>query len=632
MRNRIEPFQAFILQGTFLLVLYLFFSSTLFARGGERRPVRIGIFQNEPVVFQNEEGDAKGLYVDLLKVIADKESWEAQYVFDSWDGCLERLRTGDIDLLTSISYTEERDTYADFSHEVVWTLWGVVFTSPDSDIEDVPSMEGKKVAVLKGGINGINFIKLCNAFGVSCRISSMPSYDAVLRAVESGEADAAIVNSVFGTMHRAEYDVKQSSIVFSPINAYFAVPENKNNELAVIVDSYLRSWKQEKDSVYYQSLNRWLMPHSESMPLILRWLVAILSVCALGILFFLLWIRLLRRSVEARTTALQESETRFRRAITEAPFPIMLHAEDGEVLMISKVWTDLTGYSPSDISTIAKWTKRAYGEERQSARDYIDNLYMISGRVAEGEWAIITSTGKILEWSFSSASLGALPDGRRLVISMAMDVTKRKRAEEELEKHREHLEDLVHERTTEIARLNTEQRLILDSVRVTIWYKDTKNNILRVNKAVADAVGLTVEDIEGKATAELFPDEAEEYYADDLEVIRSGQPKIGIVEPLRTSTGKELWVLTDKIPIKDDTGTVTGIIACAIDITERKQVEDALEKRDKELRTIINTMAGRENRMAELKGAIKTLRIQLEEAGMTPVADDSMEDENETST
>ncbi len=62
--------------------------------------------------------------------------------------------------------------------------------------------------------------------------------------------------------------------------------------------------------------------------------------------------------------ALMQSESRFRRAITDAPFPIMIHAEDGEVLNLSRVWSDISGYSHEEISTLAEWTNRAY-EQRQ---------------------------------------------------------------------------------------------------------------------------------------------------------------------------------------------------------------------------------------------------------------------------
>ena len=54
----------------------------------------------------------------------------------------------------------------------------------------------------------------------------------------------------------------------------------------------------------------------------------------------------------------------------------------------------------------------------------------------------------------------------------------------------------------------------------------------------------------------------------------------------------------------------------------RKHLEELVKKRTTELQKIINLMAGREMRMAELKETIKKLRTQVEEAGLTPVADD----------
>jgi nitrate/nitrite-specific signal transduction histidine kinase len=53
-------------------------------------------------------------------------------------------------------------------------------------------------------------------------------------------------------------------------------------------------------------------------------------------------------------------------------------------------------------------------------------------------------------------------------------------------------------------------------------------------------------------------------------------------------------------------------------------LEEEVGERTKELRTIVNAMAGRENRMAELKEVITTLREQLENAGMTPTVSISL--------
>ena len=137
--------------------------------------------------------------------------------------------------------------------------------------------------------------------------------------------------------------------------------------------------------------------------------------------------------------ALRESEARFRRAVADAPLPMLIHAEDGEIIVVNEAWTEITGYKHADIPTIAAWTERAYGENKQVVQADIDQLYSLQKRSSQGEYLITTRSGEQRTWDFSSSPLGLLPDGRRLVLSMAMDVTERKRAEEALQRYAERL-------------------------------------------------------------------------------------------------------------------------------------------------------------------------------------------------
>ena len=138
--------------------------------------------------------------------------------------------------------------------------------------------------------------------------------------------------------------------------------------------------------------------------------------------------------------------------------------------------------------------------------------------------------------------------------------------------------DITEQKRAEIAlrQLSEDHKAIIDHAPAMIWYKDTKNTFVRVNPAGARAFGMAIEEIEGKSTYDLFPDFAEKYYQDDLEVINSGKPKLGIIEPMTTANGEHLWVQSDKIPLKDEQGTITGILVFAVDITERKHAEEAL--------------------------------------------------------
>ncbi|MEE8575768.1 MAG: PAS domain S-box protein, partial [candidate division Zixibacteria bacterium] len=129
---------------------------------------------------------------------------------------------------------------------------------------------------------------------------------------------------------------------------------------------------------------------------------------------------------------LRDSEERFRTAITEAPVPIMIHAEDGQVMHISKVWTDITGYSHTDIPTIDAWTMLAYGQKMDDVRTIIQEVVKRGDVDHDGEFEIKIKSGESRIWDFSSGPIGELPDGRRLVISMATDITERKQLEKEL--------------------------------------------------------------------------------------------------------------------------------------------------------------------------------------------------------
>ena len=136
--------------------------------------------------------------------------------------------------------------------------------------------------------------------------------------------------------------------------------------------------------------------------------------------------------LEEANKALRESEGRLHRAVICSPFPIMIHAEDGEVLMISDVWTEITGYSRGDIPTIGAWTEQAYGQRKPFVQEDINRLYGLTEKIKEGEYVIRTKSGDRCMWDFMSAPLGALSDGRRIAISMATDITQRKQAEEAL--------------------------------------------------------------------------------------------------------------------------------------------------------------------------------------------------------
>jgi len=173
-------------------------------------------------------------------------------------------------------------------------------------------------------------------------------------------------------------------------------------------------------------------------------------------------------------------------------------------------------------------------------------------------------------------SIGAVPLIRsgetkpHEVFAVFEDITERKKAEEEK------------------ARFILYQRAILDNLPMMAWLKDIESRLEMVNDPYAKACGLSVDECIGKTDFELFPYEmAKGFVDDDLEVCLSGQKK-SVEETIATPEGIR-WHHTYKTPIFDAQGVVIGTAGIAQDITERKNVDQALQyERDLSM-DIINT-------------------------------------------
>ena len=252
--------------------------------------------------------------------------------------------------------------------------------------------------------------------------------------------------------------------------------------------------------------------------------------------------------------------------------------------------------------TLHKLGLQDYGQVLgRSDRDYFTPE--LAARFAEEE-AWIIRTGEPL---LNKEQREVLADGRELWASVskmplldkggaiigtfgiARDVTARKLAELALKKQQE------------------ENQTILDSVPALVIYKDTKNRIIRTNRYAAEIMGRPLHELEGKSDFELHPVEGERYYRADLDVIRSGQPKYGIIEPMMRPDGERRWVRTDKVPYRDATGEIVGVIAFAVDITERKVAEEELQRAHAELEKRV------ELRTAELSQANALLLQEVAE-------------------
>ncbi len=361
------------------------------------------------------------------------------------------------------------------------------------------------------------------------------------------------------------------------------------------------------------------------------------------------------QDITQRTLAeltLRESESRLRRAIESAPIPIMLHAEHGEVMMISQAWTEITGYTLADIPTTAAWTERAYGERRQLVQADIDRLYGATKAVKEGEYTIRTRDGESRVWSFMSVGLGSTSEAGRLAISMAMDVT-------DSEIAHERIEALVRMYATlskcneAIVRCEDEQALFAQVCAAAVeqggmklaWVGvvDDKGQIMPSahageGHAYLDGIVISLDEGEptgqgptGTAIRENLPYWCQDFRNDPRTAAwheRGAQYGWGSTAalPLRRNGAVvgALTIYSERVAMFDEAtqGLLMEIaagISFALDNFDRearrKKAEATLLDQYDELRSWYRAMRGREERTLKLKGEVNDL---LKQAGLPP--------------
>jgi len=132
---------------------------------------------------------------------------------------------------------------------------------------------------------------------------------------------------------------------------------------------------------------------------------------------------------QAAEKSLRESEMRLRAAVQSAPYPLMLHTSEGEILQLSEAWMTLTGYHSTSVTTTDEWAAVVFPETDQGSILPFgsDGLDQPEGESLDlGEHTVRTADGTDRIWGFHRVALGSLPGERRLWLTAGIDVTEYK--------------------------------------------------------------------------------------------------------------------------------------------------------------------------------------------------------------
>ena len=304
------------------------------------------------------------------------------------------------------------------------------------------------------------------------------------------------------------------------------------------------------------------------------------------------WLSCLQRDIsdiKQIEAAMMDSQLRYRSLYENAPLAFVLWDREGRITDWNKYAEKVFGWVKEEI--LGQPILKLFPEMQQELFLDIANP-LLSGSVSSSQNLSVNQSkdDRTLYIQWSNVVLRNTKGTLSGVISLGLDITERKLAEEELLEYRFHLEEQVATRTRELQEAKKSLAQIIEGTPVATFFIDAQHQVVHWNRACAALSGTSAATIVGTRNTGLAlygherPTLADLILSNDIDVMREYYgDQIQASNLIDGAWEGETWVemlgrflAFTATPLKSASGDVIGAIETMLDITERKQAEQEL--------------------------------------------------------
>lgn len=286
-----------------------------------------GDFNYPPYSFINEDGNEVGYDVDVIRAITQELNMEVEFRFDHWDSTLNRLKTGKIDVIASIVYSESREKHYDFTFPL-HTEYYAIFAHSKTSITDVYDLKGKMSAFLPGDISNERFLQPMGLLRDTVHVSSLPE---AFDKINSNSCDYVITPYPLGKQIIDEGNFRSIKVKGPPIipSVYCLAVREGNSELLAQLNIGIEKLNRtgQLNTIY----NKWVR-YKRQDDRYQSWFTYTLYILGglLGVTVVLfLFIKSLRTQVTKKTKQIRDTEELYRKVFKVVDEAILVGTVDG---------------------------------------------------------------------------------------------------------------------------------------------------------------------------------------------------------------------------------------------------------------------------------------------------------------
>lgn len=533
-----------------------------------------------PYEFKDRNGNPSGYTVEVLRAAAAETGMDVNISLGPWNEVRTELENREIDIITGMYYSDQRDEIVDFSVPHTMVSHSVFVRKSDKGIDPLDDLSDKALIVQTGDIMHDYVIEQ----GLGQSVHQVESPEEALFMLESGIHDCALLPLRQGLYFIEKHGHENITALDPPIlqSKYcFAVKQGADGLLARLNEGlFALKTKGEYRDIY----NKWFGVYEKKDAWeTLKYYVFALCAALLLLCGSLLWSRSLKKQVSARTRALEEQTAKHRETaealkLSESRFQLAVQAAgvglwNWDDIKKDRVWWspqiyEMLGYNPEETSpSFSFYLECIHPEDAQKVKDAIAG-HLKYQTPYDIEHRLRTRSGK---YRWFRAMGQAQWDENGTAVRMAgsiQDITELKRSE------------------AERVRLATAVEQTEEGIVIT----DHAGRTEYVNASFVRMTGCEISELIGESIAELWEKQNHGGSNDPVrDAISSGRPWKG---RLRTTTrnDRQLIAAASISPLRDKTGRITSFVQVCREITREVELENRLRQSEK--MEAIGTLAG----------------------------------------
>ncbi|MFC2048587.1 PAS domain S-box protein [Elusimicrobiota bacterium] len=244
---------------------------------------------------------------------------------------------------------------------------------------------------------------------------------------------------------------------------------------------------------------------------------------------------------------IRQSEKTLQTILASMSFGVVIIGKDKTIRRVNKAALSLMGYKSKE-EIIGKVCHQSLCPAEENKCPILD----LKKNVDRSEKILVTRNGKHI--SILKSVIPVTIDKEDVLLETFVDISERKKAEEELQEK------------------EYRYRTLVENVPQKIFLKDKKSTYVSCNENYATDLKIKPDEIVGKTDYDFYPRElAEKYRKDDRKLMASG--KTEDIEEEYIVNGQKEFVHTVKTPIVDDEGNVNGVLGVFWDVSKQRKAE-----------------------------------------------------------